>query len=151
MTSARYGTAQTILLIVFTAIYFFGPGPPLFPASGIVGWLGALLCIVRLVLMLVSVAALREVIQVAPEPREDGHLVTNGPYRRFRHPIYTAIVVLVVGLFLRRATIAVGAMAAIVIAYLVVKTRHEENLLLERYVGYEDYRKRTWGLIPGLR
>ncbi len=40
------------------------------------------------------------VIQIAPEPRADGQLVTRGVYSRLRHPIYTAIVILVIGLFL---------------------------------------------------
>jgi protein-S-isoprenylcysteine O-methyltransferase Ste14 len=147
----RYGSAQTIILIVFTLVYFFGPGPPMFPPGGVLAWIGVILCIGGLALMLVAIAALREVIQVAPDPREGGHLVMSGPYRWLRHPIYTAILVLVIGLFLRRATVPVAIVTAIVIVFLVAKTRYEEKLLLERYPDYAAYRQRTWGLLPGVR
>lgn len=150
VSNRSYGSAQTIILIVFTFTYFFGPGPPMVPSGGILGWIGALLCVGGLVLMLVAIVALREVIQISPDPREGGHLVMSGPYRWLRHPIYTAILVLVIGLLLRRATVPVAVMTAVVIVHLIAKTRHEEKLLLERYPDYAAYRKRTWGLIPGL-
>jgi protein-S-isoprenylcysteine O-methyltransferase Ste14 len=146
-----YGSSQTLLLIAFALTYFFGPGPAMFTSSGILGWIGALLCFGGVVLMLIAIAALREVIQISPDPREGGHLVMSGPYRWFRHPIYTAILVIVGGLFLRRATIPVGIVTVVVIAYLVAKTRYEEKVLLARYPDYAEYRKRSWGLIPGVR
>jgi protein-S-isoprenylcysteine O-methyltransferase Ste14 len=91
---------------------------------------------------------MRHAIQIAPEPRRDATLVTSGIYRWFRHPIYTAIVAIVIGLFLRRPTILVGVSAAGVIGFLYVKVRFEERLLLERYPEYAGYRTRTWGLFP---
>src|SRR5438132_1071757 len=50
-----------------------------------------------------------------------------------------------------RRTVFVGAMAALVIAYLAFKVRLEEKLLAARYPEYPSYRKRTWGLLPGWR
>jgi protein-S-isoprenylcysteine O-methyltransferase Ste14 len=78
-------------------------------------------------------------------------LVSGGVYRRFRHPIYTAIVIVGIGLFLRKPTVAVAVAAAVVIAFLLVKVRFEEALLQARYPEYAEYRDRTWGLIPWFR
>jgi len=75
-------------------------------------------------------------------------LVTSGIYRWFRHPIYTAIVAIVVGLFLRQSTIAVALSMFIVIVYLSIKVRFEEKLLLARYPSYAKYRTHSWGLVP---
>jgi protein-S-isoprenylcysteine O-methyltransferase Ste14 len=94
---------------------------------------------------------LRGVIQIDPFPKRGGHLVTTGIYHWLRHPIYTAIVLIVIGLVLREPRVSLAVAAAVVIAFLFVKTRFEEGLLAAHYPQYCAYRKRTWGLIPGLR
>ena len=147
--SRNYAVAQTLLLFVFAGAFFLDSGPRLFTA-GMLGTVGAVLCAVGLVLMLLAFASLGGSIQIAPQPRIDGHLVTRGVYRRLRHPIYTAIVILVVGLFFRKPTVSTAIMAAVVIAFLVVKAQFEETLLLARYPEYADYRRRTWGIVPWL-
>lgn len=101
--------------------------------------------------MVSALISIRGSIQIAPAPRDDAELVTRGVYAWFRHPIYTAIVILVLGLFLRKPTLPVAIAALIVIAYLVIKIRIEERLLLSRYPEYGEYRTRTFGLLPWFR
>ena len=149
--SAMYGAAQTLLLCAFAGVYFLDRSAWLWPRGGLSGILGTAFCAAGLLLVVSAIVTLRRVIQIAPEPRQGGELVTQGVYSRFRHPIYTGIVILVAGLFLRRPTVLVGAMAALVIAYLAFKVRLEEKLLAARYPEYPSYRKRTWGLLPGWR
>ena len=86
-----------------------------------------------------------------PEPKAGASLVTTGIYRWFRHPIYTGMLLAVVGLFLCKPTPRVAAVSAVVVGFLVVKVRFEEQLLLARYPDYAEYRKRSWGLIPLVR
>ena len=81
----------------------------------------------------------------------DHELVCSGPYRVLRHPIYTAML----GMFLGTA-IATGevhsvlALAILVLAYRR-KTRLEEEILRETFgAQYDDYRRDTWALVPGL-
>lgn len=146
-TSRNYALAQTLLLFAFAAAFFLDTGPHLYTA-GTPGTVGTVLCAVGLLLMLLAFASIRWSIQIAPEPRVGAQLVTRGVYKRLRHPIYTAILVLVVGLLLRKPTVAMAIMAAVVIAFLVVKARFEETLLLVRYPEYAEYRTRTWGIVP---
>ena len=145
--SSTYALVQNVLFILFAVAVIFGPGPVLFgPAVALL--VGNALCGMGLALMLLGVVALHEVIQVAPEPREGGRLVTSGLYRRFRHPIYTGIVLVALGLFLRHPTALVAVAAAVTIVFLVFKTRFEEILLLQRYPDYAEYRTRALGVIP---
>jgi protein-S-isoprenylcysteine O-methyltransferase Ste14 len=94
---------------------------------------------------------LRGAIQIAPEPKRGAQLVETGIYKYLRHPIYAGIIFCVIGLFLRQPSFWVAVTAALVIVLLFFKVRFEEKLLLAVYPGYADYRRRTWGLFPGLR
>jgi len=149
-TSKRYALAQSLLLIVFAVVVFIAPKDYLFRsavvsiAGNILGGMGALL-------ILFAAVTLRRVIQVAPEPKAGGELIQDGVYKYLRHPIYTGIMSCVIGLFLRTPTIWIGIASFAVIVFLFFKARLEEKLLLSAYPGYADYRRRTWGLFPGVR
>ena len=146
-TSKRYGLLQTILFCLFAVVYFVIEPRPLFH-SPLLRVVGGILCAGGLLLLVAALIVIRRSIQIAPAPRDDAQLVTNGVYAWFRHPIYTGIVVVIAGLFLRQPTLAVGLVAALVIIYLAVKVRLEEKLLAARYPEYEAYRARTFGLVP---
>ena len=82
-------------------------------------------------------------------PAPDSTLVTDGPYRWFRHPIYTGGAAMVLGATLVTDAgflLAVGVMAMAVLAY---RTRREERLLLERYGdAYRAHMERTGRWLP---
>ena len=148
-TSRYYAAAQSMLLCLFAAAFFLDSSPRLFASRAAAGG-GAVLCLAGLLLMFVAFVSLRRVIQVAPEPRSGGYLVTSGIYKYLRHPIYTAILILVVGLFLRKPTLFVGTVSAITISFFLLKVRVEEKLLITRYPEYAEYTLRAWGIIPGI-
>ena len=125
--SDRYATIQTLLLVLFNAVFFLVPGTPLFRV-GAAFKAGTLICAAGLLLLVVALVTLRRVIQIAPAPRAGGHLVVAGIYAHLRHPIYTAMAAVVTGLFLRRPTLAVAAAAAAVIGFLLMKAHYEESL-----------------------
>ena len=77
--------------------------------------------------------------------------MTNGAFKRFRHPIYTSIVMLVGGLFSWKPTTVVGIAVAVVIVFLASKIQFEERLLLAHYPDYSKYKSRTWGIVQWLR
>jgi protein-S-isoprenylcysteine O-methyltransferase Ste14 len=148
--SKTYGAMQTTILCAFSLAFFVDAGPRLF-GPGTSAVVGAVLCGAGLLLLLSAFPSIGRVIQIAPEPRANGQLVTTGIYSRFRHPIYTAIVILVIGLFLRNPTIPVAVAAALVIVFLIFKVRFEEQLLRGRHPEYAAYERRAWGLFPGFR
>lgn len=79
-----------------------------------------------------------------------GGLVTTGPYRYVRHPIYAAICLFIwtgVVAHLSPLTIGLGIVAT---GGILIRIRCEETLVTELYPEYRDYSARTKRLIPGL-
>jgi protein-S-isoprenylcysteine O-methyltransferase Ste14 len=80
---------------------------------------------------------------------KEGHaLVRTGPYRVVRHPIYTGLLLAVIG-----TAAAIGewrgvlALACALVG-LVIKIRAEEALMRRTFPEYAAYRKTTAALIP---
>jgi protein-S-isoprenylcysteine O-methyltransferase Ste14 len=80
--------------------------------------------------------------------REDPDLVTTGPYRFIRHPIYTGIILGLAGTAL--ATTVLGLIAVVVVAgfFIFSATREEHFLAGEFPDSYPGYQARTKMLIP---
>ncbi|CAN5562928.1 hypothetical protein BH23CHL2_BH23CHL2_25290 [soil metagenome] len=82
-------------------------------------------------------------LRVAPTPLEEAALVDRGWYGRVRHPLYLAVFLGVAGWAAIWMNRFVMGMAAVVVVYFVVKTRHEERMLLRTYPDYAEYMKRV--------
>src|SRR5262245_36921659 len=78
-----------------------------------------------------------------------GDLVTWGPYRYWRHPIYAAIIFFVWAGVARHFSLRALLLAAVATDGLVTRMMAEERLLKARYPEYRDYASRTSRLIPG--
>ena len=84
-------------------------------------------------------------------PRASHTLVTRGPYRWVRHPFYDCMALFVVSIALMMANWFVIAAGAIMFTLLAIRSRTEEDKLLERFgEPYRVYRAATRaGLRPG--
>lgn len=146
--SKLYGYAQTLLICIYGCVLLFLPGHRIFAPGRAVSVAGEVLALGGAALVVAAVAQMGGTIHVHPQPKSEASLVTTGIYRWFRHPIYTGMLAAVVGLFLCRPTLPVTIASAAVIAFLAVKVRYEEQLLLARYPGYAEYMRHSWGLVP---
>ena len=145
--SRAYGVMQSGLFVLFAAVYCFDPSPRVAGGEPLMAVAGDVLCLAGIVLLFVALRTLGKSIQINPAPRADATLVTHGVYRRFRHPMYTAIVLILIGLVARGATPAAAVIAAATIGFLLVKAVYEEKLLSARYPEYEAYKQSTRGVL----
>ena len=82
--------------------------------------------------------------------REGHELVTSGPYAFVRHPIYTGLMLAVVGSALTESLTWL-LVFPLYFAYFVISARTEEKMMLAQFPGtYPAYRRRTNMLIPFL-
>ena len=89
----------------------------------------------------------RRSFHVAANPTEGG-LVTIGPYRFIRHPIYTGVCVVTVAGVIAHVAWGSALTGALVVTCALVRMFFEEQLLVVRYPEYRQYAARTWRMIP---
>ena len=77
-----------------------------------------------------------------------GELVTNGPYRWFRHPIYASLIYFFVASIIAFPLIETIGAVILIIAGLMMRMLLEEKFLLAAYDGYAAYCTRTKRIIP---
>ena len=142
MKLARASVAATVVLVVAVGILLqrhalFGDNP----VAMLIQVLAALLMLwARLTLGWRSFHA-------AANPTSGG-IITTGPYRFFRHPIYAAIVYFVWAGVFSHASILTACLAAVGTAMLGVRMVTEERLLVTRYPEYAAYAARTKQVVP---
>ncbi|HTP39255.1 MAG TPA: isoprenylcysteine carboxylmethyltransferase family protein [Steroidobacteraceae bacterium] len=83
---------------------------------------------------------------------KEGHeLITSGPYRLVRHPIYTGLLLAFTGSAIARAEWCGVLAVALVFAALWRKLRNEERWMREQFgAAYDAYSQRVSALVPGL-
>jgi protein-S-isoprenylcysteine O-methyltransferase Ste14 len=84
----------------------------------------------------------------SPLPNGAGRLVVKGPYSVARHPIYSAVIILSIGITIRSGNYLVIAATVALIVLFAVKARWEEKHLAATFPGYSDYMTRTGRFVP---
>jgi protein-S-isoprenylcysteine O-methyltransferase Ste14 len=142
------GYAHTFLILLFLQIAsrwfpdWVRPTPsvPVRLAGGYL-WLAATL------LGLWPLWYLRRSFSLEPQARS---LVTSGPYRLSRHPIYAVYALTFTGLWLRSITLPFTLVLAAWLVLLFARMRYEEEVLGLAFPEYADYRRRVGALAPRL-
>lgn len=81
--------------------------------------------------------------------RADHTLVTDGPYRWVRHPMYTSFTAILIGFGLLTASGVLLVASALLLVAIAIRTRREEAMLLAHFgEAYEARRRRTGALTP---
>ena len=81
--------------------------------------------------------------------KENHELITAGPYAYVRHPIYTGLTLMILGVAIYNGNILWLAFTAIFFCGAYYKARKEEILLISHFgQTYLDYKTRVKALIP---
>jgi protein-S-isoprenylcysteine O-methyltransferase Ste14 len=83
-----------------------------------------------------------------PVPRGGGELRTYGPYAHVRHPIYSGVLLIVIGMALRTGNAVGLGLAVATIGFFQAKATFEERLLTERFPDYRAYADVTPRFVP---
>ncbi len=94
---------------------------------------------------------LRDKLTAMPAPVDDVILHRQGPFALVRHPIYTGVILVFVGLAIKGANPVAGLLATALIPFFYAKAGYEERLLGERFAEYAEYQRAVpYRLLPWL-
>ncbi len=117
--------------------------------SAALRWSGAGLGAVSLAFALWIFRTIGKNITSTVETREEHELVTSGPYRWVRHPLYTVGTSFFMSLGVVAANWFIGLASLVVLVMLLIRLPKEEEKLIERFGDeYRAYIERTGRLLP---
>lgn len=140
-----------IAILVLTAI-----DPPFLkwlniPLPDWLHWAGFGLGLLGVALLAWAQATLGRLWSAQLQLREEHRLITSGPYRRMRHPLYSGLFAYVAGIAFVSANWMYAVMALLVIFGMSFRTPREEQLMIDKYGDeYRQYMQRTWRFFPKL-
>lgn len=115
-------------------------------------WAGATLTVVGLAVFIWTHAELAGNWSPLVQPARAGTLVTGGPYRWVRHPMYTAFFIYNTGLLLLTSNWIAGVPPLVTFAWMYFhRVGREERVMLEQFGDeYRAYAEKTGRVVPGV-
>lgn len=113
-------------------------------------WFGVFIFILGAFIIVFAVLQLNINLSPFPSPLADSKLIETGVYKFIRHPIYAGLILAFFGYAIvddsgYKLLISVG-----LLIWFYFKSRYEENLLIEKFPEYLEYKKRSGRFFPGL-
>ncbi len=147
MNSPRAFKSFTLVFIQFLCLGLIVLTGPLLPAS-------LILAAVQILGIALGTWAVLTMglgnFNVTPDPVQSGRLVSGGPYRWIRHPMYLAVLVFALPLVLADVSILRTLLWITLFVDLLYKLNYEEGMLQTEIPGYPDYMRHTSRLVPGI-
>jgi protein-S-isoprenylcysteine O-methyltransferase Ste14 len=141
--------ARGAALLGTTMLLFVGilGGQLLFASPPALQVVAILLSVIAFAAGVYGLLALRRNLSLMPEARR---LVTSGPYRYVRHPLYAAEILAATAMVLSHPALWAVVSLAPFVAVQLTRARFEERLLSATFSDYAAYAGRTRRLIPAI-
>lgn len=138
-----YVLVQAVLLVLLVFLDAnAGPQVHRLPSLGrsfeLLGIIGVLLC----------AASLRRSLTALPIPKEGGELSTTGLYKYVRHPMYSSVLLLALGIALSAGSLIKYLLVVSLYLLFYMKSSYEERYLRLKYPEYVQYSARIPRFIP---
>lgn len=144
------------LMWLYPFFYIVAPRPWVAWSTVDVGalarWLGVVVAFLILPVALWTQRSLGDNVTTTVITREEHELVTAGPYRWIRHPLYTLGLIYFGSLALVSASWFLLVVSTLSFVMVALRTPIEEEKLIQRFGDeYREYMKRTGRFLPRLR
>ena len=148
--------ANVFVMIQFVLFAMLAAALLLLPAGQVL-WarlMGLLLValggVLGLLAILTHMQVNRNMVNVSPEPNAQNQLVRTGIYAYIRHPIYSGVMLVALGIALAHGHFVPLGVAVGLCAFFAYKSTFEEQWLMQVYPEYEEYRRHTGRFVPRL-
>lgn len=145
MPFSNFSKSLLFVIIQFACLGLIALTGPLFPSTAallVLEFLGVGLGIWAILVMRIGN------FNITPDPLKHSQLVTTGPYRVIRHPMYLAILLTTLPLIIYSFNPFRLTIWLILLLDLLLKLNYEENLLVVKLAGYDGYMERSYRLVP---
>jgi protein-S-isoprenylcysteine O-methyltransferase Ste14 len=90
--------------------------------------------------------------RVVEVQKEKGHkVITTGPYKYVRHPMYVAVILLYFSIPLALSSLIALIPSSLLAIIIIIRTHLEDRTLHKELLGYEEYGKKVkYKLLPGV-
>ena len=144
-----------LMLWLSPLVYLINPAWMAWSKIGLpesVRWLGVgfgILCVLGIYWLFSSIGA---GISPTSATRKEHQLVTSGPYRWVRHPLYTVGSSLFIAFGMMSDNWFIGVLGVLAFIGMAIRTPKEEANLIEKFGDeYREYMKRTGRFLPKFR
>ena len=148
-----YSFLSSLLVAAIYLIQFLFPKPLFFRLENWVFYLGVFLLLIGIIFNLLAFKNIsaREFIGLQARKTKADKLIQKGIYTVVRHPIYTGLISLMLGLVLLQPTSYNALNFLLILVYLPIGIYFEEQKLIQLYgQDYLDYKSKVKAIIPFL-
>jgi protein-S-isoprenylcysteine O-methyltransferase Ste14 len=143
------------LWIIGIFVYIIFPDTLIWPIIDTPVWikvLGLVFTAIGMIFELYTQISLGKHFSAYLHIRNDHKLIMIGPYKYIRHPMYTALTMVLFGLFLASSNLYVGFPLPIFVLVIGLRIGKEEEILVEKFGSeYIAYMKTTGRFFPKFR
>lgn len=140
----QYVALQFIILALFIA----GPNLVRFELPKFTLWIGVGISLLGFILFIVAVLQLGKSLSLYPTPSPKSELITTGVFHHIRHPIYSGILLVLLGLAIIFGSLLKLIFFIVAVIFFYKKSSYEEKRLIDKYPEYKNYKTKTGRFFP---
>ena len=110
--------------------------------------ISVVLMILGIIIVITALVTFKQRVTPNPVPLETARLRTNGIYGYIRHPMYSSVILFLIGFTLYERAYYSFFLNIIVVIFLAVKIKFEEKQLEKHFPDYKEYQSKTKKLLP---
>ena len=124
---------------------------PVYEFPGFLRYFGLGTAVIGVIVFIFSVFQLNKNLTAFPTPVKGSKLITSGMYNFSRHPIYSGIILFLFGYGFFNNSISKLILAVVLTSLFYLKTKYEEEQLLQKFPEYKDYKEKVNRFFSAIR